>query len=278
MSASRLTAGLVMAGMLGAGSVAQAETTICTPIRTLPYTITAQGSYCLDRNLSTAITSGAAVTINTNYVVLDLNGFKIGGGSGGPGTTASGVYALNRQNVTIKNGNIRGFQRAVFLEGASSMAHVVEDVRADQNTYAGIWVEGQGHVVRNNQVVSTTGTSVFGANADVFGIRIGGAGSRCLNNDVTDSMGVGTGNGYAIYLAGAAGSVIERNRLGNALAGASSGVVIDSGVDALVVGNTVAGMSEGVEYTGGASGKYRDNLTSGVATPYLGGTDAGNNQ
>jgi hypothetical protein len=133
-------------------------------------------------------------------------------------------------------------------------------------------------VVRNNQVVSTTGTTAFGANADVFGIRIGGAGSRCLNNDVTDSVGVGAGTGYAIYLAGAAGSVIERNRLGNALAGASSGVVIDGGPDALVVNNTVASMSEGVEYASGATGKYRDNLTTGVAVPYLGGTDAGNNQ
>ena len=43
---------------------------------------------------------------------------------------------------------------------------------------------------------------------------------------------VGTGTGYAIYLAAAAGSVIERNRLGNATAGASSGVVIEGGVDA----------------------------------------------
>ena len=27
----------------------------------------------------------------------------------------------------------------------------------------------------------------------------------------------------------------------------------------------------------GATGKFRDNLTSGVSTPFIGGTDAGNN-
>ena len=65
----------------------------CTVIATLPYTITAQGRYCLSTNLSTAITSGAAITINSDFVVLDLRGFKIGGGSAGPGTLAHGVYA-----------------------------------------------------------------------------------------------------------------------------------------------------------------------------------------
>ena len=48
------------------------------PILTLPFTITAQGSYCLVRNLSTAQTTGAAITIATDFVVLDMKGFKIG--------------------------------------------------------------------------------------------------------------------------------------------------------------------------------------------------------
>jgi hypothetical protein len=55
------------------------------------------------------------------------------------------------------------------------------------------------------------------------------------------------------------------------------GVNLLSGDDILVVGNAIAGMGNGVLFTGG-SGKYRDNLTSGVGTPYSGGVDAGNNQ
>jgi hypothetical protein len=42
------------------------ETTYCNfYIRSLPYTITTRGHYCFDRNLSTAQTSGNAITINS---------------------------------------------------------------------------------------------------------------------------------------------------------------------------------------------------------------------
>ena len=42
----------------------QAETINCTPITSLPATITAQGIYCLTGNLTTSQTSGNAITIN----------------------------------------------------------------------------------------------------------------------------------------------------------------------------------------------------------------------
>ena len=59
---------------------AMAETT------SVPYTITTQGHYCFNRSLSTAQTSGAAITINADFVTLDLNGYRLtGGGSPGPG-------------------------------------------------------------------------------------------------------------------------------------------------------------------------------------------------
>jgi len=72
------TALIVLAALMGlAGTAAADETTFCNFfITTLPYTITTQGHYCLQQNLSTAITSGAAITISVDYVVLDLNNFK----------------------------------------------------------------------------------------------------------------------------------------------------------------------------------------------------------
>ena len=64
---------------------ARAETVNCTPIDYLPYTISAQGVYCFTQHLGTNMTSGNAITINTNNVVIDLNGFKLGGlGAGEP--------------------------------------------------------------------------------------------------------------------------------------------------------------------------------------------------
>jgi hypothetical protein len=268
----------VLAGLLLVAGSASAETTICTVISVLPYTITAQGSYCLDRNLSTSITTGAAITINTSYVVLDLNGFKVGGGGGGFGTQASGVLAANRQNVTVKNGNIRGFYRAVYLTDAGlSQGHLVEDIRADENTRDGIWVEGKGNVVRNNQVVKTTGSTVGGL-TEIGGIVVVGPGSRLLNNDVTDTIEMGAAEGVAMLVRNGDGAIVEGNRIGNAvLAATSLGVSVETSDDVLVVGNRLATLGSGVVYGGGSNGKYRDNLTSGVTTPFTGGTDAGNN-
>jgi hypothetical protein len=254
---------------------------LCLPIELLPVTITAQGRYCLTHNLSTAQANGAAITIASDFVVLDFGGFKIGGGGAGPGTQATGVYALDRKNVTIENGNIRGFFRGIFLEDSSgsldvSQGHLVQAIRADENTYAGIEVQGRGNVVRNNQVVSTTGTTVFGGSSGTYGIRSFGSGARILNNDVTDTVPVGSGSGFAIEVEQASGGVIEKNRVGNASLGDTYGIKATSGGDVLVVSNRVALMGFGLFYDA-ATGKYRRNLTAGVGVPYTGGTDAGRN-
>jgi hypothetical protein len=111
----------------------------CTPITVLPAVIIVQGIYCFTGHLATAITSGNAIDIQTNNVVLDLNGFKLGGLAAGLGTNAFGIRADNRQNITIKNGTIRGFLAAIVLiDAGTSQGHVVEDMRADQNTFVGI--------------------------------------------------------------------------------------------------------------------------------------------
>ena len=110
----------------------------------------------------------------------DLNGFA-GGSAAGPGTLANGVFASNRQNITIKNGTIRGFSTGVFLgTTGASQGHVVEDIRVDQNTRVGIDVQGTGNIVRNNQVVSTGGSTTSGADADAYGIIVVGDGPRVL--------------------------------------------------------------------------------------------------
>src|SRR5438876_3313560 len=120
LAASLLTA----AGLAGAD-----ETTFCNAyITTLPYTITMQGHYCFDRNLSTAMTSGNAITINSDFVVVDLNNFKLGGGAAGLGTTTIGIHSDSHRNITIRNGNIRGFLVGIeFLGGSSAGGNVIEN-------------------------------------------------------------------------------------------------------------------------------------------------------
>src|SRR5438552_7265629 len=126
------------------------ETTFCNFfITTLPYVISTQGHYCFDRNLSTAITTGNAITINSDFVLIDLNNFKLGGGSAGLGTTANGIASTNHSNITIRGGNIRGFRYGINITGTGAN-HVIEDNVLDGNTQYGISALGVNVVARNN--------------------------------------------------------------------------------------------------------------------------------
>ena len=253
MHTAKLFASLpvLLALVLGAAP-ARAETVNCTAITALPAVITVQGIYCFTGDLATAMTGGAAIDIQTNNVVIDLNGFKLGGLAAGLGTQANGIFANNRQNITLKNGTIRGFFAGIALaDSGSSQGHVVEDIRADQNRYVGIEVDGSGNIVRNNQVVATGGTTILGANADAYGILVYGAGPRVLNNDVIHTVKQGTGTAWGIWFGSTTGGLAVNNRITEA--------------------------DKGIEYIGASTGKYRDNLTFTVTTPFTGGTDAGNN-
>jgi hypothetical protein len=242
---------LVVLVLVLADFEARAETVNCTAINVLPAVIAVQGVYCLKGNLVTGMTSGNAIDIQTNNVVLDLNGFKLGGLSAGFGTNTFGIYAINRQNITIRNGTIRGFRQAVvLLDSGASQGHLVEGIRADQNTEVGIQVGGSGNIVRNNQVVSTGGTTIFGANSHAYGIYVAGAGPRVLNNDVVGTKGKGFGFGVAIGFT-------------------------DTAAGGLAVNNRISDADYGIVFNG--TGKYRDNLTFSVGVPFFDGTDAGNN-
>ena len=233
-------------------TLARAETVNCTAITTLPLIISTQGIYCFTGHLSTSLTTGAAIDIQTNNVIIDLNGFKLGGLAAGFGTQAIGFQAANRQNVTIKNGTIRGYLKGISLtDSGGSQGHVVEDVRADQNTFVGIEVNGAGNIVRNNQVVTTGGSTTFGANASAQGILMAGSGPRALNNDVINTFKAGTG--------------------------VSTGILFNGATGAFAVNNRITSADRGIAYDSGATGKYRDNLTFGVTTPFTGGTAVGTN-
>src|SRR5438093_8537146 len=145
-----------------ASSVASVVSVISFSIGGVPFPRMAPGSWGLTAYCPQKGTSPFSLIHNfrryLNNVVLDLNSFKLGGLSAGPGTQATGIFASNRQNLTIKNGTIRGFLRGILLiDSGASQGHIVEDIRADQNTVIGIQVEGAGTIVRNNQVVAKIG-------------------------------------------------------------------------------------------------------------------------
>ena len=179
-------------------------------IASLPATITTQGVWCMKQDLATAITSGNAISVNTNNVTIDCNGYKLGGLSAGAGTQARGIFAADRVNLTVRHCNIRGFYIGAYLTGASSGGHLLEDNRFDGNTYYGMIVQGDGSVIRRNLVYNTGGSTagVFDAtgisaqtSVDVIGNSVVG---------VTGSSG-GNGNAFGIYTSSLSASTIQGN-------------------------------------------------------------------
>ncbi|MCG6862910.1 MAG: hypothetical protein LJE70_16765 [Chromatiaceae bacterium] len=179
-------------------------------------------------------------------------------------------------NITIRNGNVRGFRSGVELLGGQG--HLVEDVRAERNTTIGINVSGDGSIVRRNQVVDTGGSTVT---TSALGIQVTGSGVRVLNNDVDGIEATDNGNGYGIFVVGATGAIVQDNRVTNlsSVTGASAGIAIGL-ADALVERNVVSALNDppdyGIYFVLGIGG-YRDNYVYGATTPFSGGTNGGGN-
>ncbi len=166
---------------------AKAETIECTVIDSIPFIITVQGIYCLTGNLASDLTSGDMITVATNNVTIDMNGFKLGGLAAGIGTFANGIFALNRRNITIRNGSIRGFLIGIHLDGGevNSSGHLLEDLRLDCNTSIGAQVEGTGNIIRNNQVVNTGPGDI---SITAFGLWIVNSNASVVEGNVISSV------------------------------------------------------------------------------------------
>ena len=62
--------------------------------------------------LRDSFSDGAAITINADEVILDLNGTSLHGPGGS--NSAIGVLVPSRRGVTIQNGDIDGFGLAAY--------------------------------------------------------------------------------------------------------------------------------------------------------------------
>lgn len=285
LSNRRIVSGLLLYVVL-AFSPAQAETTKCKVITSIPYNITTQGVYCFTRNLGTKITKGAAIKINANNVTIDMNGFKLNGLGSGTATDASGISATNRKIITIRNGAIQGFFTGIDFDDESgtyttSRGHLIEDIVFDRNREAGIWMEGQGNTIRRNTVMGTGGGAI---STNIYGITVKGPSNDVLNNRVTNTTADNTGSAYGIFLEASDNSVVQGNRVGDTTAtgtGNGSGILMYQSDHVTVKDNAVATADFGVSYDGGgtgSSGKYMGNLTNNISLfPFTGGTAVGTN-
>jgi hypothetical protein len=250
---------------------AQAETSNCTAINSLPTTITSQGVYCLKKDLSTSISSGAAITIASNNVTIDCNDWKIGGLAGGPGTQAVGIESDGRKNITIRNCGIRGFKHGIWADGPATAAyHLIENNRIDLSTMIGIFVWVDSFTIRGNRILDTAGDDLW-----AVGIYATGEGEVLDNTVAGVSAGSNSGLAYGIYAENpGTGAIISRNRVSglSSVQGAQHGIatmgrqVISDNV--ILRANTPAAANHyGISCQAGMGSVARDNILVGFANP-----------
>lgn len=150
-----------------------------------PYTISQPGSYKLSGNL-TVTTIKDAIVIQHDDVTLDLNGFAIVGPGtyvavgvsgctpGGDPAHCAGISSFGYQNITIKNGVIRGFSDGVYVGGTA----LISDLQTSRNL---VGVSASGSIILVRCAAN---------NNDFWGINVGNATvSECTaNNNTVDGI------------------------------------------------------------------------------------------
>ena len=173
-------------------------------IKSLPTTLGAQGTWCLDKDLSTSQASGEVVTVAANNVTIDCNGFKIGGLAAGPDTQAAGIATLSRLNTVVRNCSVRGFQVGIWADGGGG--HVIEDNRLEGNRRFAVLAESTTALIRRNQVLDSGAAGVtiaraihVGGTVDVIENTIDGVAPATAN---TWAAGITTANNLFGVIAG----------------------------------------------------------------------------
>jgi len=260
-------------------------------VTSLPVVIDTPGTWCLKQDLATAITSGNAITLNSDNVVLDCNGFSLDGRAGGVSAWTYGVQSINHRKETVRNCHIQGFFFGVGLyqeEDRSlypgNVGHVIEDNFFEANTSIGTRVDGDGSIVRRNRfrnIAGSTISSSFAAIQTSFSVDV-------LDNDI---FGVaasenGSAEGISVY-ANTSGS-INGNRIhglvkgapAGAYSGAAEAININGSGRIVVRNNDLSGDTS--DFNFGLScqdslARISNNVIGGFSVPVHGCGDAGGN-
>ena len=169
------------------------------------YTINAPGSYYLAANLT--VSSGDGITITTNGVTLDLNGFTIS--STAPSATGYGIL-LNGglSDLTIFNGHIRGgvtnngsgvyggsgFQYGIHSAGTAPVNTRVTGVSVAGCLAHGIYLGTGDSTVVESCTVRTMGGSGIVASTIKSSVAVDCRGTAVYGDQVSDSRGECTGD------------------------------------------------------------------------------------
>ena len=120
---------------------------------------------------------GSGIFVNADNVTIDLMGYSLIGFDTGMST---GIDMYARQNVEIRNGTVRDFHSRGIDESSNGKGHRILNVRVISNEGFGMFLLGEGHLVKN---CTARGNAVTG-------IRVGSA-STVSDNIAYENVGDG---------------------------------------------------------------------------------------
>jgi hypothetical protein len=179
------------------------------PISSAPFTISQPGSYYLTTNLT--VSGGDAITIATNGVTLDLNGFTISSTTN-PASGTAVLIGSGLRNIAIQNGHIQGgvtnngsgvfsgpgFGYGIYYSGVPQNVRV-SGVSVSGCQYHGIYVGSGASTTVENCVVRTVGSYGIVASTIRGCVALDCGYSAIYGQQVSDSRGQSVGSGYGLY-------------------------------------------------------------------------------
>src|SRR5688572_2690181 len=132
-------------------------------IDTLPAIIDHAGTWCVRKDLATALTNVIAIDIDAHDVTVDCHGFRITSVAATPGVR-TGVAAQFVNRTVVRGCRVSGFEVGILTNGATAL---VEDNRLENN-FIGIQMfgvddsqpYGGGAMARRNVVVDSYTTGI----------------------------------------------------------------------------------------------------------------------
>ena len=182
------------------------------PISSAPFTISQPGSYYLTTNLT--VSGGDAITIATNGVTLDLNGFTISSTTN-PASGTAVLIGSGLRNIAIQNGHIQGgvtnngsgvfsgpgFGYGIYYFGSDLQNVRVSGVSVSGCLYHGIYVDNGESTTVENCVVRTVGSYGIVASTIRGCVALDCAGTAINGQQVSDSRGQSVSSNYGLYAA-----------------------------------------------------------------------------
>jgi len=156
-----------------------------------------------------------SITVERDDIVVDGAGFLLQGTG-----SEEGIYLSSRNNVTIRNVDIRGFQYGIFLWHCSHITMLDNNATANNADGISMWGSSSNTLMRNRAIAN-----------NVHGIYI----SESSNNNLVDNTAMAN-KLYGVTVASSSGNTLTGN---NITANENDGITISASACNILTGNVM---------------------------------------